>query len=56
MNCHDQVLFEIGYLTEDGSKRGAVSFEIKPVGDIDPLIMIANAKRKLGMAWAQLCL
>jgi len=49
-----KVLFEIGYLAEDGSKRGAVSFEIKPVGNIDPSIMIANAKRKLGTAWAEL--
>jgi sugar phosphate isomerase/epimerase len=49
-----KVLLEIGYLTTDGSRRGTVSFEIKPVGDIEPRIMIANAKRKLNAAWALL--
>jgi len=51
-----EVLFEIGYLKKDGSKRGAVSFEIKPIGTIDPEVMIANAKRKLGEAWARLAI
>ena len=47
-------LFAIGYLRTDGTRRGAVSFEIKPVGDEDPTIMLAAAKRKLLAAWAEL--
>ncbi len=47
-------LFTIGYLRADGSRRGAVSFEIKPVGDEDSTVMIAAAKRKLLEAWATL--
>jgi sugar phosphate isomerase/epimerase len=47
-------LFAIGYLRADGTRRGAVSFEIKPVGDEDPTVMIAAAKRKLLEAWAKL--
>ena len=47
-------LFAINYLTTDGSRRGAVSFEIKPVGDEDSDVMIAAAKRKLLEAWARL--
>jgi sugar phosphate isomerase/epimerase len=47
-------LFLIGYLSVDGSRRGAVSFEIKPVGAEDPAVMIAAAKRKLLEAWSQL--
>jgi sugar phosphate isomerase/epimerase len=49
-------LFAIGYLHADGSRRAAVSFEIKPVGDEDSTVMIAAAKRKLLEAWAQLAL
>jgi sugar phosphate isomerase/epimerase len=49
-------LFTIGYLRADGTRRGAVSFEIKPVGDEDPTVMIAAAKRKLLEAWAKLIL
>jgi sugar phosphate isomerase/epimerase len=47
-------LFAIGYLRADGARRGAVSFEIKPVGDEDPTVMLAAAKRKLLAAWAEL--
>jgi len=47
-------LFTIGYLRADGTRRGAVSFEIKPVGDEDSTVMIAAAKRKLLEAWAKL--
>ena len=47
-------LFEIGYLKSDGSGRGAVSFEVKPVGDEDSDLVIANAKRKLNEAWIKL--
>jgi len=49
-----KVLFQIGYLKADGSTRGAVSFEIRPMGTIDSRVMIANAKRKLNQAWARL--
>ena len=47
-------LFEIGYLKSDGSGRGAVSFEVKPVGDEDSELVIVNAKRKLNEAWIKL--
>ncbi|MCB0261484.1 MAG: sugar phosphate isomerase/epimerase [Calditrichaeota bacterium] len=47
-------LFHIGYLKKDGSVRMPVSFEIKPVGEEDPYLVIANAKRKLNEAWALL--
>lgn len=49
-----RVLFAIGYLDADASRRGAISFEIKPMGGIDSRVMIANAKRKLQAAWAAL--
>lgn len=49
-----RVLFQIGYLKADGSTRGNVSFEIKPLPGEDASVMIAAAKRKLGEAWAQL--
>lgn len=49
-------LFAIGYLSLDGPRRGAVSFEIKPIGDEDPFVMLASAKRKLVEAWARLSL
>jgi sugar phosphate isomerase/epimerase len=49
-------IFAIGYLRADGTRRGAVSFEIKPVGDEDSAVMIAAAKRKLVEAWAKLTL
>jgi sugar phosphate isomerase/epimerase len=47
-----KVLFDIGYLGEN--KRPIVSFEIKPFGDEDPDVVIANAKRTLNEAWARL--
>jgi sugar phosphate isomerase/epimerase len=45
-----EVLLEIGYL--DPNNRRFLSFEVKPVGDEDPDIVIANAKRTLNLAWA----
>lgn len=45
-----EVLLEIGYL--DPNNRRFLSFEIKPVGDEDADIVIANAKRVLNLAWA----
>lgn len=47
-----KVLMEIGFLDPDN--RRFLSFEVKPVGDEDPDIVIANAKRVLNLAWAQL--
>ena len=44
-------LVEIGFL--DGQKRPMVSFEIKPMEGQDPLLVIANAKRVMQQAWAQ---
>lgn len=45
-----KTLFEIGYL--NGKTRPVVSFEVKPFGDEDPDLVIANAKRMLNLAWA----
>jgi sugar phosphate isomerase/epimerase len=45
-----KVLLEIGYL--DPKNRGILSFEVKPVGDEDADIVVANAKRVLNLAWA----
>lgn len=45
-----KVLMEIGYLNPDN--RRILSFEVKPVGDEDPDIVVANAKRVLNLAWA----
>ncbi len=47
-----KVLMEIGYLDPDN--RRILSFEVKPVGDEDPDIVVANAKRVLNLAWAML--
>jgi hypothetical protein len=47
-----RVLFDIGFL--NGKRRPFVSFEIRPFGDEDPEIVIANAKRTLNEAWAKL--
>ena len=49
-----RTLFDVGYLREDGSVKGAVSFEIKPLPGEDASVMIAAAKRKLGAAWSRL--
>jgi len=47
-----KVLMEIGFLNE--SHPPIVSFEVKPFGDEDPELVIANAKRTLNEAWARL--
>lgn len=47
-----RVLMNIGYL--NGREPAIVSFEIKPFGDEDPDVVIANAKRTLNEAWAKL--
>jgi len=46
-----RVLINIGFL--DGKKLPTVSFEVKPFGDEDSDIVIANAKRTLNEAWAK---
>lgn len=47
-----RVLIEIGYLKENDPK--VISFEVKPFGDEDPELVIANAKRTLNKAWSRL--
>jgi sugar phosphate isomerase/epimerase len=47
-----RVLLQIGFLNT--KKPPIVSFEIKPFGNEDPDIVIANAKRTLNEAWARL--
>lgn len=44
-----RVLLAIGFLSKE--KRPIVSFEVKPVGDEDPDLVVANAKRVLNLAW-----
>jgi len=47
-----QVLLDIGFISEE--KRPIVSFEVKPWGDEDPDLVVANAKRALNLAWSKL--
>lgn len=47
-----RILRDIGFLNKDNPP--IVSFEVKPFGDEDPEIVIANAKRTLNEAWAKL--
>ena len=42
-------LLSIGFLSKE--KRPIVSFEVKPFGDEDPDLVVANAKRVLNRAW-----
>jgi sugar phosphate isomerase/epimerase len=44
-----QVLLDIGFLNKE--TRPIVSFEVKPFGDEDPDLVVANAKRTLTNAW-----
>ena len=44
-----RVLLSIGFLNKE--KRPIVSFEVKPVGDEDPDLVVASAKRVLNLAW-----
>lgn len=46
-----KVLLDIGYLNTENPP--IVSFEVKPFGDEDPDVVIANAKRTLNLAWAR---
>jgi sugar phosphate isomerase/epimerase len=47
-----KVLINIGLISEE--KRPIVSFEVKPWGDEDPDLVVANAKRALNLAWSKL--
>lgn len=47
-------LFRIGYLNKHRFQPMPVSFELMPVGDELPELVIANAKRKLDAAWNKL--
>ena len=44
-----RVLLSIGFLNKEN--RPIVSLEVKPYGDEDPDLVIANAKRVLNLAW-----
>ena len=44
-----RLLLKIGFLNEE--KRPIVSFEVKPFGEEDPDVCLANAKRTLDLAW-----
>jgi sugar phosphate isomerase/epimerase len=46
-------LFRIGYLGRHKKELPVVAFEVKPFGDESPETVIANAKRTLLEAWAQ---
>jgi sugar phosphate isomerase/epimerase len=47
-----RVLIKVGYLNK--KNPAILSFEVKPVGNEDPELVIANAKRTLNQAWAKL--
>ncbi len=46
-----RTLIKVGYLNT--KKPAILSFEVKPVGNEDPDLVIANAKRTLNQAWAR---
>jgi hypothetical protein len=47
-----RVLMDVGYLAKGNPMP--LSFEVKPFGEEDPDMVIANAKRTLNQAWALL--
>jgi sugar phosphate isomerase/epimerase len=47
-----KVLMDIGFLNTENPP--ILSFEVKPWGDEDPDVVVANAKRVLNQAWAKL--
>jgi len=47
-----KLLLEIGFLNKEAPP--VLSFEIRPFGDEDPDVVIANAKRTLNEAWAKI--
>lgn len=52
LSAYLKVLMDIGFL--NAVNPPIVSFEVKPWGDEDPDIVVANAKRTLNEAWAKL--
>ncbi len=46
-------LFKVGYLGKGKKELPVVAFEVKPIGDEIPEMIIANAKRTLLEAWAK---
>lgn len=50
MKAFLRALIDIGFLVPE--RRPLVSFEIKPLQGQDPLVVIANAKRMMNLAWA----
>jgi hypothetical protein len=46
-----KTLIKVGYL--NNKNPAILSFEVKPVGNEDPDLVIANAKRTLNQAWAR---
>lgn len=51
LTAYLKVLMDIGFLTKE--KRPIVSFEVKPFGDEDSDLVVANAKRVLQLAWSR---
>ena len=47
-------LFDVGYLDADGLRRASLSFEVKPVGNERPDLVVAASKRALREAWWRL--
>jgi sugar phosphate isomerase/epimerase len=47
-------LFEVGYLDVAGERAATLSFEVKPIGDEHPDLVIAASKRVLREAWTRL--
>lgn len=46
-----RILMKIGFISKE--RRPIVSFEVKPWGNEDPDIVIANSKRVLDLAWSK---
>ena len=51
LTAYLRVLMDIGFLSRE--RRPIVSFEVKPFGEEDPDLVVANAKRVLQLAWAR---
>jgi sugar phosphate isomerase/epimerase len=47
-------LFAVGYLDAAGRRRATLSFEVKPVGNERPELVVAASKRVLREAWSRL--
>ncbi|WP_027629487.1 sugar phosphate isomerase/epimerase family protein [Ruminiclostridium cellobioparum] len=51
LTAYLRILMQIGFISEE--RRPIVSFEVKPWGDEEPDIVVANAKRVLDLAWSR---